>query len=90
VLVAGQVALAVLLVAGATLLARTLNNLKNLDTGFRRGSVLMMSLDPAQIGYKGQQIAQLYEQVLDRIERVPGVRRRDFPSPTTCWRMPLL
>jgi putative ABC transport system permease protein len=37
VLVAGQVALAVLLVAGATLFARSLNNLRNLDTtGFRR------------------------------------------------------
>jgi predicted permease len=78
VLVAGQVALAVLLVAGATLFARSLNNLRNLDTGFRRESVLMMSLDPAQIGYKGQQIAQLYERILDRIERVPGVRSATF------------
>jgi predicted permease len=78
VLVAGQVALAVLLVAGATLFARSLNNLKNLDTGFRRDSVLMMSLDPAQIGYKDRQIVQLYEQILDRIERVPGVRSATF------------
>src|SRR5205814_8108257 len=36
VLMAGQVALAVLLVAGATSFARSLNNLRNLDTGFRR------------------------------------------------------
>jgi predicted permease len=78
VLVAGQVALAVLLVAGATLFARSLTNLKNIDTGFRRDSVLMLSLDPAQIGYKDQQIAQSYEQILDRIERVPGVRSATF------------
>jgi len=78
VLVAGQVALAVLLVAGATLFARSLNNLRNLDTGFQRDSVLMMSVDPAQIGYKDQQIARLYEQILDRIERIPGVRSATF------------
>lgn len=77
-LVAGQVALAVLLVAGATLFTRGLSNLKNLDTGFRRDSVLMMSLEPSGIGYKDQQIAQLYEQILDRIERVPGVHSATF------------
>jgi predicted permease len=38
----------------------------------------MMSLDPNQIGYKDQQIAQLYEQILDRIGRVPGVRSATF------------
>jgi predicted permease len=77
-LVASQVALAVLLVAGATLFARSLTNLKNIDTGFRRESVLMMSLDPAQIGYKDLRIAQLYEQILDRVERVPGVYSATF------------
>ena len=77
-LVAGQVALAVLLVAGATLLARSLNNLRNLDTGFQRDSVLTMSLDPAQLGYKDQRTAQLYEQILDRLESVPGVRSATF------------
>lgn len=77
-LVSGQVALAVLLVAGATLFAFSLQNLKKIDTGFRRDSVLMMSLDPAQIGFKDRQIAQLYEQILDRIERVPGVRGVTF------------
>jgi len=78
VLVAGQVAIAVLLVAGATLFARSLNNLRNLDTGFQRNSVLMMSVDPAQIGYKDQQIAHLYEQILGRFERIPGVRSATF------------
>ena len=78
ILVAGQVALAVLLVAGATLFARSLNNLRNIDTGFQRESVLMMSMDPAQIGYKDQQIADLYERILDRVERVPGVRSATF------------
>src|SRR5262249_50669544 len=36
VVVTGQIALAVVLVAGAALFARSLNNLRNLDTGFRR------------------------------------------------------
>jgi len=73
-LVAGQIALALLLVAGATLFARSLANLKNLDTGFRRDSVLLISLEPAGIGYRDEQIARLYEQILDRVEQVPGVR----------------
>ena len=74
VLVVAQIALALLLVSGASLFTRSLGNLVNIDTGFRRDSVLLMSLEPAGIGYKEQQVVRLFEQILDRVEQIPGVR----------------
>jgi predicted permease len=69
-----QIALALLLVSGASLFTRTLANLRSLDTGFRADSVLLLSLEPAGIGYRGAPVARLFEQILDRAEQLPGVR----------------
>jgi predicted permease len=73
-LVVVQIALALLLVSGASLFTRSLGNLRNIDTGFRRDSVLLLSLEPNAIGYKDQQVLHLFEQILDRVEQIPGVR----------------
>ena len=47
VLIAGQVALSLALIVAATLLARTMVNLRAVDRGFISNGVLTMSLDPA-------------------------------------------
>src|SRR5262249_15951663 len=44
-LITAQVALALLLLVGAGLFARTLENLLNVDPGFRREGVLLVNLD---------------------------------------------
>jgi len=73
-LVVVQVALSVVLLSAAGLFVRYLSNLRNLDLGFRRDHVLLMTLDPARSGYKSEQLASPYRELLRRFEAIPGVR----------------
>ena len=72
-LVAAQVALSLLLLICAGLFIRTLQNLRSLDVGFNPENVLVFSTDPRLVGYQEKQVAQLYQEMLDRISAVPGV-----------------
>ena len=73
-LLVSQVALSLLLLFGAGLFVRTLENLETLDPGFDRKGVLLFDIDPTKSGYKGTAIGALYNQVLEHIEAIPGVR----------------
>ncbi len=77
-LVIVQVALSLVMIFGAGLLVRTLRNLETLDSGFSRDDVLLFGLDPSKAGYKGERAAQLRQEVLERIQQVPGVRSASF------------
>lgn len=77
-LVIAQVAVSLVLLAGATLLARSLQNLKNFYPGFNKENVLLLSINPDKIGYTDAQLVPLYERLLDRIKSIPGVRRATF------------
>jgi predicted permease len=71
-LVVMQVAISLVLVVGAGLLTRTLSNLKNFYPGFDRDNMLLFSVDPTVIGI--QNVVPLYEQILNRLRTIPGVR----------------
>jgi predicted permease len=74
VLVATQIALSFLLLVEAGLFARTLVNLRQIDTGLRDVDRLVaFQLDPAQSGYTVQQITRFYADLLADIEASPGV-----------------
>ena len=73
-LVVLQVALSLLLLIGAGLFVRSLQNLHNLDAGFRRNSLLMVNIEPNRNGYKGQRLRDYYERLRERVEGLPGVR----------------
>jgi predicted permease len=73
-LVVAQVALSLLLLVGAGLFMRSLQNLRNLHTGFRQDHVLVIGVDAARGGYKGQRLREFYERLRARIEALPGVR----------------
>lgn len=73
-LVAGQVALSLLLLVGAGLFLRTLRNLKNIDAGFRSEGVLTMRVNPAVQVNQGARLVALWGELLARVERLPGVR----------------
>ena len=79
-LVTAQVALSLLVLFAAGLLARTLNNLRNADTGYEREHLLTAHLHPVQIGYSNLQIAALAQRVTERISAMPGVRAVSFSS----------
>jgi predicted permease len=72
--VISQVALSLLLLIGAALFVRTLWNLKNLNPGFNPDNILLFSMEPTLMGYKGARLENLYKEVLQRIESNPGVR----------------
>ena len=73
-LVAGQVALSLLLLIGAGLFIRTLGNLRNLNLGFRTDRILLVSLNPGLSGYTPERTVRFYSDLLERVNALPGVR----------------
>jgi predicted permease len=73
-LVAGQVALSVLLLVGAGLFVQTLRNLQRLDVGFDPAGLLQISVDTRGAGYQKDQVGRLQALLLERLASVPGVR----------------
>jgi len=73
-LVVGQVALSLVLLAGAGLLVRTAENLQAVDAGLARDELLVVSVDANSAGYAGERVQALYRQLGDRLQRLPGVR----------------
>ncbi|MBV8829513.1 MAG: ABC transporter permease [Acidobacteriaceae bacterium] len=77
-LIVSQVALSLVLLTGAGLLVRTLENLENFYPGFDKERILLFTVNPGVIGYNFDQSARLYKRLLDEIGAVPGVRRATF------------
>jgi predicted permease len=73
-LVVAQVAMSLLLLVGAGLFIRTLQNLTRIDVGFNRENLLLFTVNPGAIGYKGERLAHLYPRLLERINATPGAR----------------
>ncbi len=72
-LVAGQLALSVLLVTTAALLIRSFNNLENQNLGFNPYHVLTVQFDPRLAGYTSERLAALNREIVRRVEALPGV-----------------
>ena len=72
-LVTAQVALSFLLLFGAGLFVRSLQNLKSTDTGVALDNLVTFQLAPALNGYDDQRATNLYTTLLDRLRGVPGV-----------------
>jgi len=81
-LVIAQVALAVVVLVGAGLLVRTLQNLRNVDPGFDTRNLLTFGLDPTLIGYKTPQVDAFYKDLQQRIEAIPGVESVSYSNST--------
>ena len=72
-LVVAQVTLSLLLLVGAGLFIRSLQNLKNLDPGFKTKSLLTFAFDPPLNGYKPERSRQILRQVYENLNALPGV-----------------
>jgi predicted permease len=79
-LVIVQVAMSLVLLVGAGLFVRTLRNLEHVDVGFNQQNLLLFTLNPGIIGYKEEKLGQFYEQLLPRIDAIPGARLATFGS----------
>jgi predicted permease len=73
-----QIAVSLVLIIGAGLLVRSLENLKDFYPGFNKENVLLFSVIPDTIGYKGDQVIPVVKRLLDGINRIPGVRAASF------------
>jgi putative ABC transport system permease protein len=74
-LVAGEVATAVLLLFGAGLLLRTLMAVESFDRGFKAHSVLTMLVDPMGSTYPTpEKLQQFFDQVEAEVRAIPGVQ----------------
>jgi predicted permease len=80
-LVAGEVALAVVLVVGAGLMVRTVVNLTNVDAGFNRARLATFGVAlPAATYSTFDRQAQVYRRLIDRLGAMPGVDRVSIVS----------
>lgn len=87
-LAAGEIAIAVLLVAGAGLLLRTLNSLVHVDPGFRAENVLTLTISLPNQRYETPELAsEFYKAARREIAAIPGVRAVGMATalPMTGW-----
>jgi len=73
-LVVTQVALSVVLMIGAGLFVRTLQNLWSVNMGYERDNVLMFSVDAKLAGYPPDRAAAVYREILERLQDLPEVQ----------------
>jgi len=69
-----QAALSVVLVAGATMLARSLNKLEHQDFGYQVPGRVLVALHRPPVSYTGAKLAALYRQLEEGLNRLPGVQ----------------
>ena len=81
-LVIAQVTLSVILLSAAALFVRHLSDLRHLDVGFNRDNVLQITIDPVHSGLADTQISQRSEELLKRLESLPGVRSASLGAST--------
>jgi putative ABC transport system permease protein len=86
ILVIAEVALAVVLLAGAGLMMRTFVNLREVPLGFEAGSVLAVELAPRGERYApGPPLRQFYEDLLGRVRTIPGVESAAVMTRHPLW-----
>jgi predicted permease len=79
-LVAVQITLSFLLITGAALFIRTLDNLLAVDIGFDSSRLLSFGVDPALNGYEAGRTRQFVRSLLERLKTTPGVEGVGFAT----------
>jgi predicted permease len=74
VLVVSQVALSLISLLAAGLFLRSLRDAQRIDTGFETTGVLVMNVNLGREGYTPERGQLFYQQVVERLSGVPGVR----------------
>ncbi|HXN64026.1 MAG TPA: ABC transporter permease [Candidatus Acidoferrales bacterium] len=69
-----QATVSIVLVAGATMLARSLNNLEGQDFGYQVKGRVLVELHNPRTDRTQPQLAATYRQLEERLNRLPGVR----------------
>jgi predicted permease len=72
-LVVAQVALSLVLVAGALLFSRSLVKLMTVDTGFRQEGILIADVGFKRLNLPSERYSAFKDELLDRLRAIPGV-----------------
>jgi macrolide transport system ATP-binding/permease protein len=73
ILVAGQIAISLLILVAAGLFVRTLSNLESVNLGFNRQNLLLFALNGRQSGHRSGEINDFYNDLRERFGTIPGV-----------------
>jgi putative ABC transport system permease protein len=73
-LVVTEIAVTVVLLVGAGLLTRSFARLQQVDAGFKTENLLVLRMAPDVTKYRGQQVIDYYDRVLNSIRQLPGVQ----------------
>ena len=73
VLVAGQVALSLILLGASGMLARIVYRIVMADPGFETNNVAMFSIDMSGLGYSREHRTEVQRQIVERLRQLPGV-----------------
>ncbi len=79
-LVVAQMAMCVVLLAGAALCVRSLMNANAIDPGFDTRHIALANLDPGSLGYTPEKIKDFYARLLDRVRRLPQVTSASYAA----------
>jgi predicted permease len=79
-LVAGQVALSLVLLMVSTFIYRGFQQKLSAPPGFRTDHLLMMTLDPTLVRYNEAQTQQFFRRIVERARAVPGVKSATLAS----------
>jgi predicted permease len=69
-----QAMLSIVLIAGATMLARSLDNLEHQDLGYKVQGRALVSLDGVPSDYTVPRLIALYRRIEQRLNQLPGIR----------------
>jgi predicted permease len=76
-----QVAISIVLLVGAGLFLRTLQNLRHVDVGFNAQNLVLFRVNPQLNRYDEQRTRAFYDDLLGRLRAVPGVRGATTSNP---------
>ena len=76
-----QVAISLVLLIGAGLFLRTVYNLRQVDVGFNPNNLVLFRVNPQLNRYDPPRITSLYQQLLQRLGAMPGVRAVTLTNP---------
>ena len=80
ILIVAQVALSMILLAGAGLLLHSLYNLETFDAGFDRDKVSIVTINGYSASRTRDQVAAFYDQLLQRVKQLPEVHSASYSS----------
>ncbi|HEX9234135.1 MAG TPA: ABC transporter permease [Candidatus Acidoferrum sp.] len=73
-LVVIQVAISLVLLVAAGLFVHSLSKLSQVNLGYNRENLLLFQVNATAGGYKGPAATRMYQQLLERISAIPGLR----------------